>query len=1019
MKFAKPTSGRTDVAESDQIVDGTYDEDLAIDTALASDDLEADDSPGVFGQEAWVATLDSSTCEECGALDGEIYDEGEGDEPPIHYNCRCIRVAIIDGGLIGDRPATSVTEDILDGLVGDERRAMVEELTGQVPATTTYQDWLADQSAEFQDEVLGPTRGAMFRDGMTIGDFVDANGDAMTIDELNGQGAGTLFASPNTAEGLNLQDAIKALSSAEQVDALAASQEFANLLNVEVTDASSTIGAWTHPDGAENSTIMQIAPGTSWEDLRALGSMQGLYGDQKAVLLFQEGKGSEYVADFKLTGKSLVEVNQSLIDNKVENFTLQKMSDGSVQVRLFGENTTAEMQKLSKLGDTYGTEVNVKYGKGEFLGSNLQKASDLKVRDDAAIKFEANLASQPQNIQDDWRTILSDHGRRTEEGSLRPTRPGEAPKAEFKGPPENGLKATGKKELKAVSNDWAARSPIKTIDDLYREAPQLKKELDAIGKEIADQTGAIYKPASLKKGPLPGQTAADNRVLTKLLTKTPAEISDIVRSSFIINSPEQADAVVRALAEHFPVMDENWRVTPVGYFDRPTKLILRNGQFGEVIIAPQELITAKGGGLITDLEKGALGPQPAGGDGHDLYEQWRKYTKDGTVNTTDTYAQRLASQQLKLYGAARDAMGAAWDDTINSATEGMKEMEANKAAIVEALSKVDPNSMEARVSSIIDQSVTGTAGRVAKAEALMKEGAATDSLVESGGFKIDTGEVDAKGKPITTWTPERQALHDNIINDLLTEAKMEAATPAEGEAPRLDMIGGRAGAGKSWFTDAERGGPIDKTKSFYVSSDDIREKLPGYAGWNSGLFHEEAGDITYDLVAKLREAKVNVIYDATMKTFPKIAKLIDEYTAAGYDVNGYFMSTTPETSAIRAMQRFKAGGRYVPIDVVLGSTTNEATFQKLESKFSKWSMYDNNADKFPAPPTLIRASDVAMMDSEIKTLQELEDAQVEQEKKDAVHALLKRLLDAKETIDATANVEAGGPSTADIVAAVT
>lgn len=444
---------------------GELDQTLEIDTSLASDDLEPDDASAVFGQEVWVATLDDATCIECGDLDGEVFDEGDGDQPPIHYNCRCIRTAVIDGGLIGDRPAVPITEDQLDGLTPDERTAAVQELVGSVPATTDYETWLADQSEAFQDDVLGPARAQMFRDGMPLGDFLDANGDVLTLDELNA-------------------------------------------------------GVYT------------------------------------------------------------------------------------------GEEAAAE-------------------------------------------------------------EVLAAEGRAAAEA--------EAAAAEEFPIPDNGVVAFGKDDTKAYSLDWANDSPIKTVQDLYQNSVELKAALDELGQQIGDDTGSIFKAASIKKRPFPGDTPTnnsnDNRVLIKLgKGKAPAEVSDVVRSSFIVSSPEQADAIVRALAEHYPVLDENWRVTPVGYFDRPLKIILPNGQFGEVLLAPQELIDAKGNG----------------GGGHVLYEAWRKITMDGTANLRSPEALRLAAEQLRLYGDARTAMGTAWDGVLNGSTEGAKEMaeqikiisqEAAKAAI--------------------------------------------------------------------------------------------------------------------------------------------------------------------------------------------------------------------------------------------------------------------------------------------------------------------------------------------------
>jgi hypothetical protein len=163
----------------------SLDQTITVDTSQASDDLEPDDSPGVFGDTVWVSTLDASTCLECADLDGTINPD---DTAPLHYNCRCLVSPVIDGGLNGSRPSVPVTEDMLDGLSPDERTAAVRELVGQVPASTSYSEWFSEQSEEFQRDVLGSARFEMYQSGeFTLSDFVDFDGSTLTLAELNAE----------------------------------------------------------------------------------------------------------------------------------------------------------------------------------------------------------------------------------------------------------------------------------------------------------------------------------------------------------------------------------------------------------------------------------------------------------------------------------------------------------------------------------------------------------------------------------------------------------------------------------------------------------------------------------------------------------------------------------------------------------------------------------------------------------------------------------------------------------------
>lgn len=95
----------------------------------------------------WVSTLDGRTTSQCRTLDGKVFTIGKGPRPPIHMNCRSCTVAIIPG-----------LENLSDMLT----RASKD---GQVGGSVTYYDWLKTQGQEFQDHVLGATRGKLFREG--------------------------------------------------------------------------------------------------------------------------------------------------------------------------------------------------------------------------------------------------------------------------------------------------------------------------------------------------------------------------------------------------------------------------------------------------------------------------------------------------------------------------------------------------------------------------------------------------------------------------------------------------------------------------------------------------------------------------------------------------------------------------------------------------------------------------------------------------------------------------------------
>lgn len=139
----------------------------------------------IIPRELYVATLDSRTTPQCQALDGTEFPVGEGAIPPVHMNCRSIRVPVIDGRRIGNRPASINFKDRLGKLRGPARRREVAKLVGKVPASTNYNTFLRSADVPFQNNVLGPTRARLFRAGeFDVQGFVDASGDRLTLRQL-------------------------------------------------------------------------------------------------------------------------------------------------------------------------------------------------------------------------------------------------------------------------------------------------------------------------------------------------------------------------------------------------------------------------------------------------------------------------------------------------------------------------------------------------------------------------------------------------------------------------------------------------------------------------------------------------------------------------------------------------------------------------------------------------------------------------------------------------------------------
>ena len=144
-------------------------------TNKAKDVLFADNDD-LVAKWQFVATLDSSTTPICRALDGKVFPLGEGPKPPRHFSCRSVQVPVLKDAeeIFGPNSKIKVKQPEFD------RPYVLNQMSGKVPATTTYTDWLRRQTSEVQDDILGPLRGQLFREHkLHLDKFVDMNTGAL------------------------------------------------------------------------------------------------------------------------------------------------------------------------------------------------------------------------------------------------------------------------------------------------------------------------------------------------------------------------------------------------------------------------------------------------------------------------------------------------------------------------------------------------------------------------------------------------------------------------------------------------------------------------------------------------------------------------------------------------------------------------------------------------------------------------------------------------------------------------
>jgi len=171
-----------------------------------------DANSDIIDARIWSSTLDGRTTHGCISRDGKgapiagkalppgvVALVPINIRPPAHINCRSVMLGYIDGiGLIGSRPTVTDTRTPAARLIDFRKIAKAQGKTltrvrnewaaknvGSVPASTSYADFLKRQPASFQDEVLGVTKGKLYRNGgLSVDSFVDRRGMEITLDQL-------------------------------------------------------------------------------------------------------------------------------------------------------------------------------------------------------------------------------------------------------------------------------------------------------------------------------------------------------------------------------------------------------------------------------------------------------------------------------------------------------------------------------------------------------------------------------------------------------------------------------------------------------------------------------------------------------------------------------------------------------------------------------------------------------------------------------------------------------------------
>lgn len=148
-------------------------------------------------------------------------------------------------------------------------------------------------------------------------------------------------------------------------------------------------------------------------------------------------------------------------------------------------------------------------------------------------------------------------------------------------------------------------------------------------------------------------------------------------------------------------------------------------------------------------------------------------------------------------------------------------------------------------------------------------------------------------------SPERNEsiFRNDILPDYLPATMTSAARP------RMILLGGQPGAGKTAVliasqTELEQAGPTIR-----IVGDDLRSYHPQFRAFQkqdpetaSHFTQADAGRWTEKLLAAAAERQVNIVFETTMRTPENVARVIGMARAAGYEVEAQAVAVNPRLS---------------------------------------------------------------------------------------------------------------------------
>ena len=193
------------------------------------------------------------------------------------------------------------------------------------------------------------------------------------------------------------------------------------------------------------------------------------------------------------------------------------------------------------------------------------------------------------------------------------------------------------------------------------------------------------------------------------------------------------------------------------------------------------------------------------------------------------------------------------------------------------------------------------------------------------------------------FTPERKALHDQIVNDVIGN------TPASAD-PTMTMMGGGTAAGKGTVLGS---GQVALPKdNVMIDADEMKKMLPetqammasGDSTW-AAKSHEESSYLTKRTMAASAARDVNFTLDGTGDS--GAASLDGKMSYArnkGYKVAAVYVTVPTSMAISRAQGRGEKTGRFVPESITRGTHAGVSkVFSHAANSVDTMTLWDTSA----------------------------------------------------------------------------